>query len=209
MDELLEQYRILDVTASTSWDQLKQAYKDLVLVWHPDRFCGHPRLQRKAEEKLKLINLAYQKLSESHRLAQRSAPSNQGADPSQPHGGQDRRSPPRSARPGRRHSRPQQAPPRSPSSCPSAGGAISFAQAEFVIQTFPFLPLQSDLSDRRHYKSGPFWIESVPERKFLKIMNLCDSINGFHPILLWIPCKTSGIFLGHEAEQLIGLLPSP
>ncbi len=37
----------------------KLAYKDMVRVWHPDRFAGNPRLRAKADEKLKEINLAY------------------------------------------------------------------------------------------------------------------------------------------------------
>src|SRR5262249_51493194 len=31
-------------------------------IWHPDRFGGNPRLQRKAQEKLKQLNLAYKRL---------------------------------------------------------------------------------------------------------------------------------------------------
>ena len=45
-----------------SMEELKTAYRDLVKVWHPDRFAGNPRLQRKAQEKLKEINLAYERL---------------------------------------------------------------------------------------------------------------------------------------------------
>lgn len=43
-------------------EELKKAYRDLVKVWHPDRFGGNPGLQRKAQEKLKEINLAYERL---------------------------------------------------------------------------------------------------------------------------------------------------
>ncbi|HNC47012.1 MAG TPA: J domain-containing protein [Acidobacteriota bacterium] len=42
--------------------QLKQAYRDLIEVWHPDRFAHNPRLQLKAEAMTKLINAAYQRL---------------------------------------------------------------------------------------------------------------------------------------------------
>ncbi|HPW35939.1 MAG: chaperone protein DnaJ [Syntrophorhabdus sp. PtaB.Bin027] len=45
-----------------SLEEVKQAYKDLVNVWHPDRFAHNPRLQKKAEEKLKQINAAYKEL---------------------------------------------------------------------------------------------------------------------------------------------------
>lgn len=51
--EILE----LDQTASIA--DVNQAYKDIVNVWHPDRFTHNPRLQRKAEGKIKEINTAY------------------------------------------------------------------------------------------------------------------------------------------------------
>lgn len=43
-------------------EDAKQAYKDLVQVWHPDRFTHSPRLQQRAEAKLKQLNLAYETL---------------------------------------------------------------------------------------------------------------------------------------------------
>jgi len=53
-------YEIIGVEPGVSPEQLKQAYRDLVNVWHPDRFASNPRLQEKAEEQLKRINAAYQ-----------------------------------------------------------------------------------------------------------------------------------------------------
>jgi hypothetical protein len=50
-----------DATAA----EIKEAYRDLVKVWHPDRFGGDVRLRRKAEEKLQQINDAYRML-QSH-----------------------------------------------------------------------------------------------------------------------------------------------
>src|SRR4029079_15571064 len=43
--------------------ELKAAHRDLAKVWHPDRFVHDPRLQEKAQEKLKEINEAYDLLS--------------------------------------------------------------------------------------------------------------------------------------------------
>jgi curved DNA-binding protein CbpA len=40
--------------------EIKEAYRDMVKVWHPDRFGSDPRLRQKAEDKLKQINKAYQ-----------------------------------------------------------------------------------------------------------------------------------------------------
>ncbi len=39
--------------------EIKEAYRDLVKVWHPDRFGTDSRLRQKAEEKLQQINAAY------------------------------------------------------------------------------------------------------------------------------------------------------
>ena len=51
---------ILGLNPSASQEEVNQAYRDLVNVWHPDRFVGNPRLQKKAEEKVKEINAAYE-----------------------------------------------------------------------------------------------------------------------------------------------------
>jgi TonB family protein len=53
---------ILEVAPGASSDEIKQAYRDLSKVWHPDRFSNDPRLQEKAEERIKQINLAYRRL---------------------------------------------------------------------------------------------------------------------------------------------------
>ena len=50
---------ILGLKPGAPQEEVNEAYRDLVNVWHPDRFEGNPRLQKKAEEKLKEINAAY------------------------------------------------------------------------------------------------------------------------------------------------------
>jgi preprotein translocase subunit Sec63 len=57
-----DSYTVLDLAPGCSIDELKLAYKDMVQVWHPDRFAHNPRLGQKAEDKLKQINLAYETL---------------------------------------------------------------------------------------------------------------------------------------------------
>ena len=51
-----------DVIGFSAWSQVQKAYRDLVQVWHPDRFTNNERLQSKAQEQLKEINLAYEYL---------------------------------------------------------------------------------------------------------------------------------------------------
>jgi TonB family protein len=54
--------RILEIEPGASLEEIRQAYRDQTKVWHPDRFSNDIRLQKKAEDKLKQINLAYQRL---------------------------------------------------------------------------------------------------------------------------------------------------
>ncbi len=59
-------FGMLGVKPGASQEELAQAYRDLANVWHPDRFVGNPRLQRKAEEKIKEINAAYEYIKSVH-----------------------------------------------------------------------------------------------------------------------------------------------
>ena len=65
MDNILKEHcNVLGVTPGASAQEVKQAYRDLAKVWHPDRFQDSPRLSRQAEEKLKQINDAYEALKD-------------------------------------------------------------------------------------------------------------------------------------------------
>jgi hypothetical protein len=61
--DLSKAYELLGVKPGVSSVELKAAHRDLAKVWHPDRFTHDPRLQEKAQEKLKEINEAYELLS--------------------------------------------------------------------------------------------------------------------------------------------------
>ncbi len=56
-------YKILGVSRSASKDELKKAFRDLAKKYHPDRTKGN----KKAEEKFKEINEAYEVLSDEDR----------------------------------------------------------------------------------------------------------------------------------------------
>jgi curved DNA-binding protein CbpA len=71
---------ILGVTRNTTPEEIKLAYRDLVKVWHPDRFAHDQRLQQKAAEKLKEINEAYEQLQSAftHRESAERKPASTG-----------------------------------------------------------------------------------------------------------------------------------
>ena len=75
-------YSVLGVDANVTPEQLKQAYRDLVRIWHPDRFAHDRRLQLKAEAKLKEINEAYEQLQSILVSSRRSETNNADAGPS-------------------------------------------------------------------------------------------------------------------------------
>lgn len=54
-------YSILGLLPGASPAEVKRAYRKLVKIWHPDRF-SHPQKKQEAEQKIKQINEAYNKL---------------------------------------------------------------------------------------------------------------------------------------------------
>jgi uncharacterized RDD family membrane protein YckC len=64
MENISSFYKILGLKSGAPISDVKQAYRDLIRVWHPDRFAHDPRLQKKAEERLKEINEAYRRIIE-------------------------------------------------------------------------------------------------------------------------------------------------
>lgn len=68
-DTLEAAYKVLEVAPDVSNDELKRAYKRLVLKHHPDRVATlGDDIRQRAEEKLKQINDAYEKVSKSRGL---------------------------------------------------------------------------------------------------------------------------------------------
>jgi len=66
--DIRKSLEILELDHEPGLDEAKQAYKDLVNVWHPDRFNENPRLRERAEKKLKEVNLAYETV-ETHLIS--------------------------------------------------------------------------------------------------------------------------------------------
>lgn len=61
MTELNRYYEILGLRVGALPDEVKQAYRELAKLWHPDRFSD-PQQKLRAEEEIKQINQAYQSL---------------------------------------------------------------------------------------------------------------------------------------------------
>lgn len=55
-------YATLEVHHNADKGEIRQAYRDLVIIWHPDQYQETPRLQKKATEKLKELNTAHDTL---------------------------------------------------------------------------------------------------------------------------------------------------
>ncbi|MFL6209753.1 MAG: J domain-containing protein [Pyrinomonadaceae bacterium] len=81
LDDLQRCYEVLGVAPQASAQELKAAYRDLAKVWHPDRFTHDPRLQQKAQEKLKEINEAYAQLTSGATMRRARAPHTSSAPP--------------------------------------------------------------------------------------------------------------------------------
>jgi len=62
MSDLKRCYDILEIKPGSSYEEAKLAFRDMVSIWHPDKFSNNARLQEKAEEKLKDLNAAWEEL---------------------------------------------------------------------------------------------------------------------------------------------------
>ena len=51
-EEIAQFYRILELEPGASPEVVKQAYRELVKIWHPDRFPNDPKFQKKRDARL-------------------------------------------------------------------------------------------------------------------------------------------------------------
>jgi nucleotide-binding universal stress UspA family protein len=71
---------LFDLSRNFSDEELKAAYRDLVQVWHPDKYSNNERLRIRAESKIRLINEAYGTLEEILRRKEIRPGSESGSD---------------------------------------------------------------------------------------------------------------------------------
>jgi hypothetical protein len=122
-DRTINYYTVLELTPAATAADIKKAWHEQIQVWHPDRFSHSSALHRKAEARTKLINEAYQTLSNPDARSRYDARTDQQAAPSPP--------PPRPASPTPRTTttpppRPQPPPrPRHGARGPQAAVTIS------------------------------------------------------------------------------------
>ncbi|MCF7765277.1 MAG: DnaJ domain-containing protein [Verrucomicrobia bacterium] len=62
MNEILRCFRVLGVQPDANGKVVKKAYRDLVKKWHPDQFGDDPARRTEAEEKLREINIAFDRI---------------------------------------------------------------------------------------------------------------------------------------------------
>jgi curved DNA-binding protein CbpA len=68
IQNLEQHYKVLGLEPGASLEEVNQAYKDLVFIWHPDRLPQeNQRLIQKSVEKLQQINVARDSLRSYHR----------------------------------------------------------------------------------------------------------------------------------------------
>lgn len=186
-------FQALELHPASTIEEVRQAYHDLVLVWHPDRFRHNPRLQQKAEEKVKLFNQAYQQLKVFYSQAT--------ADPNSIN--------PSSPPPGTRARQHKDARPSKPQPswhCPTHGLSISFTEANYILTQYTFKAIKSHQKGYQCYEGGPFRLLMRNSPLEFQLSVPCDSLQSFDRILLSIPCKSMGKFWQSDAQVLIELL---
>ena len=65
-DKIADAYRVLGLQPTAAFTEVKKAYKTLVKKWHPDLFVNQQQMQKQVQEKMRLVNEAYNILNDHH-----------------------------------------------------------------------------------------------------------------------------------------------
>jgi hypothetical protein len=119
-DDLLHCYRLLELQPGATRAEVREAYRVLARVWHPDRFAGNPDLLQRATARQQELNDAYRRITKSLDAEQstpRTAPVPPRREPGGPRGepAPPRREP---ARPRAAHGPPPRHPPEQQQAAP-------------------------------------------------------------------------------------------
>lgn len=63
-NNLKKYYDVLEIEPGARLDQIKEAYRLMAQIWHPDRFVNQPTLLQKCHTHMQEINEAYKKLTD-------------------------------------------------------------------------------------------------------------------------------------------------
>ena len=66
MEEILQCYALLGIQHTATPEEVKKAYRNMVKIWHPDRYINNLALKAKAEVEIKKINQAYATIKAYH-----------------------------------------------------------------------------------------------------------------------------------------------
>lgn len=66
MDDLQHSFDLLQLKPGATPAEVKRAFRDQVAAWHPDRFASDPAMQRRAEERLRLVIEAHRSIMAYH-----------------------------------------------------------------------------------------------------------------------------------------------
>ena len=58
MENIAQYYAVLNIDSAASLETVKQAYRQLAKIWHPDKYVGNSQLTSQAEVEIKKINQA-------------------------------------------------------------------------------------------------------------------------------------------------------
>ena len=67
MMKLRRYFEVLEIPVNASYEEARAAYRDMIRVWHPDKFAQNSRLEAKATEKLKQIITAWKHLEKHYK----------------------------------------------------------------------------------------------------------------------------------------------
>jgi len=137
---LIKHYRALELTPFSSFEKVRQAHRELSKVWHTDRFTRDPVLQKRAQERQKEINHAFEELKKYFDEVKRNK-----ASSSETRGATGTKGHSEKSTQGEQSSGPKPPPPPKPSSPPeqnsrsAAGCYVAYIGGAILVTVIAFM----------------------------------------------------------------------